>query len=60
LGSILSITPQDVSTGGGDGEGGLSKKVKDYIEKIPELIDRFILKQKVKADSGNPMNVVLQ
>lgn len=61
MGSILSITPQDVgSSSGGDGEGGVAKKVKDYIEKIPELIDRFMLKQKIKADMGNPMNVVLQ
>jgi hypothetical protein len=39
------LTPQDVSSGGGEGsDGGLGKKVKDYMEKIPELIDRFMLK----------------
>lgn len=61
--SILSITPQDVSGGsGGDegGQGGIGKKVKDYLDRIPELIDRFMLKQKVKADSNNPLNIVLQ
>lgn len=60
LASILILTPQDVSSGGGEeGGGGTAKKVKDYAEKIPELIDRFMLKQKVKSDSQNPMNVVL-
>jgi len=45
LGSILTITPQDVSGGGeGGAESGMQKKVKDYIDKIPELIDRFVLK----------------
>jgi dynein heavy chain len=54
------LTPQDVASESGDSSGGPAKKVKDYIEKIPELIDRFMLKQKIKADMGNPMNVVLQ
>jgi len=27
---------------------------------VPEMIDRFALKMKLKADSGNPLNVVLQ
>lgn len=55
------LTPQDVSVGeGGDGDSGMAKKVRDYKEKLPELIDRFALKQKVKGDMDNPLNIVLQ
>lgn len=62
LASILVLTPQDVSSGegGGEGGGGIAKKVKDYQDKIPELIDRVALKHKVRSDSQNPLNIVLQ
>lgn len=60
LASILVLTPQDVAAGGEGGDGGIAKKVKDYQERIPELIDRLALKHKVKSDSQNPLNVVLQ
>lgn len=35
------------------------KKINDLYNKIPELIDKFHLKIKLRADSGNPLNVVL-
>lgn len=58
LQSILTLTPQEVSAGGG-GDDGTLKKINDLAAKVPELIDKIALKMKLKADSGNPMNVVL-
>lgn len=35
------------------------KKINDLAAKVPDLIDKFHLKMKLRADSGNPLNVVL-
>lgn len=51
LQSILVLTPQDINTGGGEGDGGLMGKIKTFAENVPEDIDRFALRLKLKADS---------
>lgn len=52
LQSILTLTPQDVSGGGeGGADGGLIAKIKAFAENVPEDIDRFALRLKLKADS---------
>lgn len=56
--SILSITPQKGSGGGGGSTGGVIKLIRDLQEKVPELIDYFRLKQKLRGDE-NPLNIVL-
>lgn len=59
LQAVLTLTPQDVNLSGGGGDGGMVGKIKSFQEQLPEYIDRFALKMKLKADSGNPLNVVL-
>jgi dynein heavy chain len=60
LQSILTLTPQDVGVGGeGGGDGGLLGKIQTFAANVPEDIDRFALRLKLKADSQNPLNVVL-
>lgn len=56
--SILSITPQ--KSGGGDegGTSGVIKLIRELQEKVPELIEYFKLKQRLRGDE-NPLNVVL-
>ena len=56
--SILSITPQKSSGGGDGGQAGIVKLLGELQEKVPELIDFFRLKQKLRGDE-NPLNVVL-
>lgn len=56
--SILSITPQKGSGGGGGGQSGVVKLIRELQEKVPEIIDYFKLKQKLRGDE-NPLNVVL-
>jgi hypothetical protein len=52
LQSILVLTPQDVGMGGGDGgDGGLITKIQTFAANVPEEIDRFALRIKLKADS---------
>jgi len=58
LNSILSITPQKSSGGEGGGQAGIVKLLGELQEKVPELIDYFRLKQKLRGDE-NPLNVVL-
>lgn len=60
LQSILTLTPQDVGMGGGDGgDGGLIAKIQTFAANVPDEIDRFALRIKLKQDSQNPLNVVL-
>lgn len=58
LSSILAITPQKGSGGGGGGSSGIVKLIRDLRDKVPELIDYYRLKQKLRGDE-NPLNVVL-
>lgn len=58
LSSILTLTPQKASGGGGDGSSGIVKLIRDLQEKVPELIDYYKLKMKLRGDE-NPLNVVL-
>jgi dynein heavy chain len=58
LDSILSITPQKVASDSSEGSGGIVKLIQDLQGMIPEFIDLFALKQKLKHDE-NPLNVVL-
>jgi len=58
LSSILSITPQKSSGGEGGGTTGVVKLIRELQEKVPELIDYFKLKQRLRGDE-NPLNVVL-
>lgn len=52
LQSILTLTPQDVGAGGeGGGDGGLIGKIQTFAANVPEDIDRFALRMKLKADS---------
>jgi len=58
LSSILSITPQKSTGGGGGGTAGVVKLIRELQEKVPEMIDYFKLKQRLRGDE-NPLNVVL-
>lgn len=58
LSSILSITPQKAS-GGGGGNSGVIKLLRDLQERVPEEIDQYKLKIKLRGDE-NPLNVVLK
>ena len=56
--SILTLTPQKPTGGGDDGASGPSALIADLQEKLPEFIDLYSLKQKLRGDD-NPLNVVL-
>jgi len=56
--SILTLTPQKTTGGGDDGASGPSALIADLQEKLPEFIDLYSLKQKLRGDD-NPLNVVL-
>lgn len=59
LDSVLSLTPQKGGAGDGDGStAGDSKLIADLKERVPEIIDIWALKHKLKGDD-NPLNVVL-
>lgn len=58
LDCILSLTPQKMVAGASAEDTGTLKIVQELRENIPELIDVYALKQKLKADD-NPLNVVL-
>jgi hypothetical protein len=58
LSSILSITPQKSAGGEGGGTAGVVKLIRELQEKVPELIDYFKLKMRLRGDE-NPLNVVL-
>ena len=57
--SILSLTPQKTSGGSGSGDSAMIKLIQELKEKIPETIDFWSLKQKLRAEGDNPLNVVL-
>jgi len=59
LGSILALTPQKVA-GGSESGGGSSqtKLILDLKEKVPDLIDFYVLKKKLDL-KYNPLHVVL-
>jgi len=56
--SILILTPQKTSGGDGDGGSSVAALIADLQDKLPEFIDLFSLKQKLRGDD-NPLNVVL-
>jgi len=56
--SILTLTPQKTSGGEDGGASGPSALIADLQEKLPEFIDLYSLKQKLRGDD-NPLNVVL-
>lgn len=58
LASILTLTPQKNTGGGGGGSSGVVKLIRELQDKVPELIDYFKLKMKLRGDE-NPLNVVL-
>lgn len=58
LDSILGLTPQKVSGGGDSQDSGTLKILEDIEMRLPEFIDLFALKHKLKGDD-NPLNVVL-
>ena len=58
LQSILSLTPQKVSSGGESVETKQLRTIADLQSKMPEIIDLYALKHKLKGDE-NPLNVVL-
>lgn len=58
LESILGLTPQKGGRGADSGEGGQVKLIQDLGERLPEQIDVFLLKHKLRGDE-NPLNVVL-
>lgn len=59
LASILTLTPQKGAGGGGGGSAGIVKLIRELQEKVPEKIDYFRLRMKLRGDE-NPLNVVLQ
>jgi len=52
------LTPQKTSGGEDGGASGPSALIADLQEKLPEFIDLYSLKQKLRGDD-NPLNVVL-
>jgi len=56
----LSLTPQKGGGGGGEsgGGGGEAKLIVELKERVPEMINIYALKHKLKGDD-NPLNVVL-
>jgi len=58
LAAILGLTPQKTVAGGESGDGGILKTLEDIEERLPEFIDLYALKQKLRGDD-NPLNVVL-
>lgn len=55
----MSLTPQKGGGGGGaNSSGGDLKLIADLKLRVPELIDLWMLKHKLKGDE-NPLNVVL-
>jgi dynein heavy chain len=58
LASVLVLTPQKGGAGGAGGSSGVVKLIRELQEKVPELIDYFKLKMKLRGDE-NPLNVVL-
>jgi dynein heavy chain, axonemal len=58
LAAILGLTPQKVAAGGESAESGTLKILEDIEERLPEFIDLFAVKHKLKGDD-NPLNVVL-
>lgn len=59
LDSVLSLTPQKGGSGGGGSSTNADLKlIADLKLRVPELIDIWMLKHKLKGDE-NPLNVVL-
>lgn len=58
LASILGLTPQKSGGGGAGASTGPLKLINSIVESIPENIDLFALKMKLRGDD-NPLNVVL-
>jgi len=58
LDSILGLTPQKVSGGDDSGDAGQIKLIIELKERVPEIIDVFTVKHKLRGDD-NPLNVVL-
>lgn len=58
LAAILTLTPQKGSGGGGGASTGVVKLIRELQEKVPEEIDYYRLKMKLRGDE-NPLNVVL-
>jgi hypothetical protein len=58
LAAILTLTPQKGSGGGGGGSSGVVKLIRELQDKVPEEIDYYRLKMKLRGDE-NPLNVVL-
>jgi dynein heavy chain len=54
----LSLTPQKGGGGDAGAAGGDTKLIADLKERVPEIIDIWALKHKLKGDD-NPLNVVL-
>jgi len=52
------LTPQKASGGGEGASSGPLKVIISLQENIPDKVDMFALKQKLKGDD-NPLNVVL-
>lgn len=57
LQSILVLTPQKSAAAGGEGSGP-TQLIVDLAERLPEFIDLYALKAKLRGDD-NPLNVVL-
>jgi dynein heavy chain len=58
LDSILGLTPQKASSGAAAADGGQLKLIQDLGERLPERLDIYALKHKLRGDE-NPLNVVL-
>lgn len=54
----MSLTPQKGGGGDGGSSSGDLKLIQGLKERVPELIDLWVLKHKLKGDD-NPLNVVL-